>query len=149
PGADRKARIAAQIAELDQVTFPPDETQVVQALLAGGDDAVVPLIDASEHDKRLTRSVDSRSMHPPGRFRTIATASNVEYSLACGLLKTSSFGPGGIRAYWEKYRNVPLIERWYRTLAAAGASPERWYAAAENIVRRDNVIEQPSNYAFR
>ena len=38
-----------------------------------------------------------------------------------------------IRAYWEKNRGIPLVERWYRTLADDIAAPGEWLQAAGNI----------------
>ena len=65
-GADKKARIAALIADLDQVFAQQfgqpggvslGESPIVGALIAEGDEAVEPLIDDLERDTRLTRAV--------------------------------------------------------------------------------------------
>ena len=100
------------------------------------------MIDDLERDIRLTRSVHfHRDFF---RSRTIMGAHEAAYTALTGLLKTSFFGAastGGnltarglegrkavadrIRAYWEKNRGVPLVERWYRTLADDVAAPGR------------------------
>ncbi len=64
--ADKKARIAARIADLDQVFAQQfgqpggvslGESPIVQALIQEGDGAVEPLIDDLARDTRLTRAV--------------------------------------------------------------------------------------------
>ena len=42
---------------------------------------------------------------------------------------------GAARALWEKNRAVPLVERWYRTLADDSAGPARWLEAATGLVQ--------------
>jgi hypothetical protein len=174
PGFDKRARIAALIAELDQVAVRQwgqpggvnlGESPVVRALIAEGDDAVGPLIEDLERDTRLTRSVQFwRDFH---RSRTIMGAHEAAYAALCGILHTSFFGAATtgdnltarglegrkavadrIRAYWEKNRGIPLVERWYRTLADDHAAPGEWLQAAGNIVQHENVSVVPSSTAF-
>lgn len=174
PGTDKKARIAALIADLDEVSVRQfgqpggvslGESPTVQALVAEGDDAVEPLIADFERDVRLTRSVHFfRDFH---RSRTIMGAHEAAYTALVGLLKTTFFGPrttGGnltsrglegrivvaneIRTFWEKNRDIPLIERWYRTLADDVARPNEWLQAAGNIVQHENVTVIPGSTAF-
>lgn len=174
PGTDKKARIAALIADLDQVFARQfgqpggvslGECPTVQALIAEGDDAVELLLGDLERDVRLTRSVHFfRDFH---RSRTIMGAHEAAYTALVGLLKTSFFGPrttGGnltnrglegrivvanqIRAYWEKNRGVPLADRWYRTLADDVGGSSGWLQAAGNIVRHENVSVIPGSTAF-
>ena len=173
-GADKTARIAALIAELDQVAARQwgqpggvslGASPIVQALVDEGDDAVGPLIDALEHDTRLTRSVHFwRDFH---RSRTIMGAHEAAYTALVGILKTPFFGAATtgdnlsarglegrkavadrVRAYWEKNRGIPLVERWYRTLADDGAGPEGWLQAAGNIVQHENVAVIPGSTVF-
>ncbi len=174
PGGDKKARIAALIADLDQVFARQfgqpggvslGESAVVRELVQLGDDAVEPLIRDLETDVRLTRAVHfHRDFH---RSRTIMGAHEAAYAALCGLLKTSFFGVGTtggnltnsglearravadrIRAYWEKNRGVALVERWYRTLADDIAAPAEWLQAAGNIVQHQNVSVVPGSTAF-
>ena len=42
---------------------------------------------------------------------------------------------GAARAWWEKHRAMPLIERWYRTLLDDSAGPDRWLEAADGLVQ--------------
>ena len=100
-GADKKARIAALIADLDQVFARQfgqpggvslGESPIVQALIEEGDEAVEPLIDDLERDTRLTRAVHfHRDFF---RSRTIMGAHEAAYTALAGLLKTSFFGSG-------------------------------------------------------
>jgi hypothetical protein len=173
-GADRKARIAALIADLDQVFAPQfgqpggvslGESPIVRALIEEGDEAVEPLIDDLERDTRLTRAVHfHRDFF---RSRTIMGAHEAAYTALSGILKTSFFGvasTGGnlttmglegrkavadrIRAYREKNRGVSLVEQWYRTLADDIAAPGEWLQAAGNIVQHENVSVVPGSTAF-
>jgi hypothetical protein len=173
PGADPKARIAALIADLDQVAARQfgqpggvslGESPIVAALVQMGDDAVEPLIDDLEHDTRLTRSVHFfRDFH---RSRTIMGAHEAAYTALAGILKTPFFGAGStgdnlsarglqgrkavadrIRSYWEKNRGVPLVERWYRTLVDDRAAPAQWLQAAGNIAQHENVAVIPGSTA--
>ena len=174
PGADQKVRIAALIADLDQVAARQfgqpggvslGESPVVKALVEVGDEAVGPLIEDLEHDVRLTRSVHfHRDFF---RSRTIMGAHEAAYTALAGLMKTSFFGAAStgdnlsarglqgrkavadrVRAYWEKNRGVPLVERWYRTLADDIAAPGEWLQAAGNIVQHENVSVIPGSTAF-
>ena len=174
PGADQKARITALIADLDQVAARQfgqpggvslGESPVVKALVEVGDDAVGPLLEDLEHDVRLTRSVHfHRDFF---RSRTIMGAHEAAYTALSGILKTPFFGAAStgdnlsarglqgrkevadrIRAYWETNRGVPLVERWYRTLADDLAAPSEWLQAAGNIVQHENVSVIPGSTAF-
>ena len=95
-------------------------------------------------------------------------AHEAAYTALSGILKTSFFGaastgdnlsargaegrerrsPTQVRAYWEKNRAVPLVERWYRTLADDDAGPAEWLQAAGNIVQPENVSVVPGSTAF-
>jgi hypothetical protein len=163
PGADRPARIAALIRDLDLVAARQSgqpggvglgESPIVQDLIKEGEDAVEPLLSALENDHRLTRTVSfGRDFH---RGRSIHDVSEAAFIALGGILRTSAFGENvyadlhqgdagrrrlaaSIRAYWEKNRNLPLTERWYRTLADDRATPEQWLQAAGNLV-------QPTDY---
>ena len=173
-GGDKNARIAALIADLDQVFARQfgqpggvslGESPIVQALIDEGDEAVEPLIDDLERDTRLTRAVHfHRDFF---QSRTIMGAHEAAYTALAGLLKTSFFGTattGGnltnrglegrrevadrIRDYWRKNRGVSLAERWYRTLADDVAAPAEWLQAAGNIVQHENVQVIPGSTAF-
>ena len=94
-------------------------------------------------------------------------AHEAAYTALTGILKTSFFGAAStgdnlsarglegrkavadsVRAYWEKNRGVPLVERWYRTLADELAAPGEWLQAASNIVQHENVSVIPGSTAF-
>jgi hypothetical protein len=174
PGADRKGRIAALIAELDQAAARQfgqpggvslGGSPVVQALVDVGDEAVGPLLEDLETDVRLTRSVHfHRDFF---RSRTIMGAHEAAYTALSGILKAPFFGAAStgdnlssrglqgrkavadrIRAYWEANRGVQLVERWYRTLADDVAAPDAWLQAAGNIVQHENVSVIPGSTAF-
>ena len=162
------------IADLDQVAARQfgqpggvslGDSPVVQALVEAGDEAVNPLLEDLETDVRLTRSVHFHRDF--NRSRIIMGAHEAAYTALSGILKTSFFGAVStgdnlssrglqgrkavadqIRAYWEKNRDVPLVERWYRTLADDVAAPREWLQAAGNIVQHENVSVVPGSTAF-
>ncbi|MGP0064527.1 MAG: hypothetical protein ACLQGP_13130 [Isosphaeraceae bacterium] len=174
PGTDPKQRIAALIADLDQVAARQFSqpggvslggSPVVQSLVEIGEDAVEPLIEDLEGDVRLTRSVHFHRDF--GRSRSIMGAHEAAYTALSGILKAPFFGAvttgdnlsarglqgrvavaNRIRAYWEMNRGIPLVERWYRTLANDVASPGEWLQAAGNIVQHENFSVIPGSTAF-
>ena len=94
-------------------------------------------------------------------------AHEAAYTALSGILKTSFFGAAStgdnlsarglegrrvvadrVRSYWQKNRQVPLVERWYRTLADNGAAPGEWLQAAGNIVQHENVSIVAGSTAF-
>lgn len=173
-GGDRSARIAALIRDLDGAVARQwgqpggvslGEASAVKALIAEGDDAVEPLIEALRHDTRLTRSV--HFWRDFSRSRTILGAHEAAYTAVSGILKTSFFGAAStgddlsargakgreavaaqVQAYWEKYKAVPLVERWYKILADDRSGPSGWLQAAGNIVQPGNVSVVPGSTAF-
>jgi len=148
--------IAALIGDLDEVnpsgwvnsTPVMNEDPIVRALVDQGDEAVEPLIHAIATDLRLTRSVGidvfQREVHP-------ARVAQAAFAAVAIILQTSAFGDGpsrdkdpartaaALQQYWDKYKNVPLAERWYGTLADDRATPQQWQEAADAIVRPTNV----------
>ncbi len=146
-GGDPTARIAALIRDFDQIHVQqqvtwggadPADGAIVGEVVAEGDPAVEPLLAALESDMRLTRCIFSRA----GRDRTRPVLEAV-YAALQRLLKTERFMndmtdytemktaegrkrlAGVARVLWEKDRAVPLVERWYRTLADDSAGPAR------------------------
>jgi hypothetical protein len=160
-GTADAGRIAALIGELDQVAerqwAQPGDVDLaadprVKALIAEGEAAVDPLIDALEHDDRLTRSVHFHRDFDT--HRSLLGVAEAAYAAIAGILDTSFFevvstgddlsgrGAAGrrevaakIRAYWKKWRGVPIVERWYRILADDTSPAEQWIEAANRIVQ--------------
>lgn len=154
----KAAYIAALIVNLNQVKVTLSgrgsgansaigSDPAVQAVVDQGEDAVEPLIQAIATDLRLT---DGVSFDDPPRTAApipVARAARVAVSL---LLHTFSFGDGvsddadpartaaAVRAYWDRYKDIPPAERWYRTLADDQATPAQWQEAADEIVRPAN-----------
>ncbi len=167
PEADRTSRIAARIADLDQVAVRESawpeggtltDSPIFKALVEEGDDAAIPLIEDLVRDKRLTRTIDLARPQDVSRSHTILGANEAAFAAICHIMKTS-FHPSAdlsaldlkgrkefadrIRAFWEKNRGVPLVDRWYRTLADDRARPWEWLQAAWYIVYRDGVQGLP------
>jgi len=166
---DKAARIAALVRDLEEIQVPqfsqpgyPDfsEDQTVKRLVEQGDDAVEPLLEVLERDERLTRSVSFRRDFDPDR--NIIGVYEPAYAALTAILQTSELNmaaggnltgreriAAGARAYWKKYKGVPLEERWYRTLADDKAMPDQWLEAATRIVApidaavKAKVVEAP------
>ena len=153
---DKSARIAALIRALDQVAVQqqsepgrvePDDSPIVAALIAEGDDAVQPLIDTVRTDTRLTRSVGFGRGSQPGLMLSVAGAAD---AALVDILHTSEFGAAleasvghagtatALQTYWNKYKGISVAERWYRTLADDEAAPAQWLEAAHEIIRPGN-----------
>src|SRR5262249_1660747 len=103
---------------------------VVAALIQAGTDAVDPLIDVIEKDTRLTRSV--HFWRGFSRHRSLLGVHEAAYVALAGIVEMSFFqaastgddlsgrGPevrkklaADLRAYWAKWRGVPMVEKWY------------------------------------
>lgn len=157
---DKGARIAALIRALDRVSarqmsqpgsVSPDADPIVMGLVAQGDDAVQPLIDALAGDPRLTRSVGSGRDFFQERYPV--SVAGAAHAALVDILHTSEFGPisgasldragaAALQAYWNKYKSVSAPERWYRTLADDRAAPAQWLDAAHEISRPGNEVAQ-------
>jgi hypothetical protein len=166
-GGDPSARVAALIRDFDQIrvvqrmspgSADPSDSQAVRDVIAEGDAAVGPLIAALESDTRLTRSMTEGRGGGPGHIHPVTDAI---FPALRSILKTNRFLDGGysyavpeapaerkrladaIRAFWEKNRGVPLIERWYRALLDDAAGMDRWLEAARGLVqpnRGDEIL---------
>jgi len=160
PEADR---VATLIDHLDEVAARQwgqpggvdlSRDPIVDALIQIGAPAVEPLIEVVASDQRLTRSVHfwrdfAHERSPLGVHEAACTA--LEAILETSFFEAASTGDdlsgrgpagraevaGKIRAYWAKWKSVPIEERWYRVLADDQAKPEDWLEAAEKITRID------------
>ena len=116
----------------------PADDFIVTALIEEGDAAVEPLLHCLEIDHRLTRSV---SFHRDFfRRRHVLPVSVAAESALEAILQTRfTGGAPEIRAYWNRFKNFSLEDRWYETLKDDSAGLERWNEAAANIVGPENV----------
>jgi len=140
----QSSRIEALIHDLDLVsarqsgqpggvslTFDP----IIAALVNEGDAAVDALLDCYEKDKRLTRSVSfGRDFFRSRNVIPVATVAGVALR---SILQGTFQGVPDMRAYWRKYRAMPIEERWYAILND-DAETLRWLEAAGNITRPAN-----------
>jgi hypothetical protein len=162
---DRSRRIAGLIRQLENVSArqwgQPGGVDLggdgtVQAFIQEGDAAIEPLLKCLEEDQRLTRSVHfHRDFF---RHRSILGVHEAAYVALVGILQTSFFGvastgddltargaegrkkvAAAIREYWNRFKGLPLTERWYRILADDKASIGQWLQAASNIVQPEDV----------
>ena len=136
--SERIAALISDLAELAQgqwgqpggVRLAGNET--AKALIAAGDDAVEPLLDCLENDTRLTRSVSfHRDFALNRRVIPVQDAANAALD---EIFKVHFETQAEYRAYWQKYKSVPLTERWSRALLDDQAGRRQWMQAAANIL---------------
>ena len=168
---DASVRVPQLIRELDQVAArqwgQPGGVNlagdvVVRELIQIGEPAVEALLEVLESDDRLTRSV--HFWRDFARSRTVLGVHEAAYAALATILQASFFetvatgdnlssrGREGrsalvqaIRSHWERYRDMPLHDRWLAILADDSAGADRWIEAASNIVTPQNVQVQPSS----
>jgi hypothetical protein len=152
--ADQAERVRVLIRDLDlaqarQWSQPGGvnlaEDPVVSALIGEGDAAVEPLLDCLEHDRRLTRSVGfGRDFH---RGRTVLSVNSAAWVALRTILQAGFSNRSELHAYWNKYKDLKLEERWYAILND-DAARNRWQEAAANIVQPENVTHFPGGYSM-
>jgi hypothetical protein len=146
---DQSERIAALIHDLDLAAarqwgqpgwVNPSEDAIVGALIAEDDVAVEPLLDCLEHDKRLTRSVGfGRDFQ---RSRTVISVGSCADVALKSILQANFSSAAEMRAYWDKYKNLEIEDRWFAILQDDSARA-RWQEAANNIVQPENITHFP------
>lgn len=162
---DASVRVPQLIAELDQVAARQwgqpggvnlADDVVVRELIQIGEPAVEALIEVLESDQRLTRSV--HFWRDFARSRTVLGVHEAAYAALASILQTSFFqvvatgdnlsrrGEDGrrtlaaaIRRHWERFRDMPLHDRWMTILMDDSGEAQRWIEAASNIVTPENV----------
>ena len=152
---DQTKRIALLVNDLDLVSARQwsqpggvnlPEDPIVSALIQEGDPAVEPLLNCLENDKRLTRSVGfGRDFF---RGRTVITVRDAAKVALLSILHAGfNGGAPEIRAYWNKYKDLKLEDRWYAILDDDSAAA-RWGEAAANIVQPENVRRYPGGLSM-
>jgi hypothetical protein len=124
----------------------------VEAVVARGDDAVPALLDAVEHDDRLTRSV--QFWRDFSRHRHLLTVSEAACVALAAILGTRAVvdwrdlrTPDGrrraaasLRAFHTSHRTESREQRWFAVLADDHASYEQWCEAAEHIAPKPEPV---------
>ena len=153
---DPKKRLTWLIDHLDEVSarqwgqpggIDVAQDPIVKALIKEGGPAVEPLIECLQTDTRLTRSVRfGRDFFRDRYFIPVKQAAYVALSGILGMNQFGSFVEGDskagaqrIREYWQRYAQVPEVQRWYSVLRDDSAAPEQWADAAGRIVEPSNV----------
>jgi len=135
---------ARQWGQPGGVDLPQDP--IVAALIQEGDPAVEPLLTCLENDKRLTRSVGfGRDFF---RGRTVIPVHDAAKVALLSILRAGFKDDAPeIRVYWNKYKNLTLVDRWYAILDDDAANA-RWNEAAANIVQPENVRTYPGGMSI-
>jgi hypothetical protein len=181
----QKERIEALIRDLELVKgvqwMVPGKSElvedpVVKALIHEGDAAVEPLIDClAEDPPRLTRA-----QYSAAESGLVLHVYEAAYESLGAILGTSPKTPevrmhadrifershelslpirqalaAKVRAYWAKYKSMPLAERMYGALRDDTAEPREWFNAAGRILMSsgsltfENLFENsPSSEGF-
>ncbi len=134
----------------------------VKALVGIGEAAVPGLIDAVEHDERLTRSVEFNRDFRLGR--TVLPVRRAAFVAVLSILRVCSLDPteegwfvnllddkekiqktvAQLRAYWKANRGLALDERMMKVLTNPKASDNACREAAWNLVSsEDGYVEGP------
>ena len=155
---DRAHRIALLIQQFEEEQLEQehyfrssggcDGSPLTALLLCGeGEATVEPLLACLESDHRLTRWPLGERPFPGGvHLLAEATLQQVlkmpfheppwaEEEAACDKSENQQAAAAKIRAYWKSLKDVPAVERWYRTLADDQAEPDFWFAATRAILQ--------------
>jgi len=134
---------------IPMVDHDPAKHPIPLLLAAEGDDAVEPLLACLERDDRLTRWRPYVESFPVGV--TVLAKGALEQTLKLPLPEFKADGAESdngsesreaivarVRTYWNRYKGMPLADRWYGILIDDRAR-EQWLAAARTIVQPANV----------
>jgi hypothetical protein len=118
---------------------------VAVELLKLGEEAVDPLLDALQSDRRLTRCLES------DREWSIAVRPVWVYDVVKRLLGSlldapdvvARSSPSELRQWWEQNKAKGRGSRRFERLADDAASPETWMKSAEFLARRSDVVPMP------
>jgi len=138
-------RIAALIRDLDLVAARQWEQPggvdlvddaVVAALIAVGDPAVPALMDCLATDQRLTRSVSfGRDFF---RQRNVIPVSAAARAALQAILQTDLPTVAGWRAYWQRFHDMRIEDRWFTLLQDDNAGMACWLETASTLTRPEN-----------
>lgn len=149
----QSARIAVKIEALDQahssmhvwpLSSPMRESGRVQDLIAEGEAALEPLLQAMETDTRLTITLAGKSSNRMGRSAIPVREAILE--AIKGILGVEElpqtnrqFDLNKVRALWERTRGMSHPERWFAILQDDSASFEQWKEAIERLMEAQTV----------
>jgi hypothetical protein len=127
-----------QEVHLDSHSVPPSldysDSEVMVQLVLTGEPAVGPLLDALEHESRLSRTVVYS--RPWDRHWSLMPVRELEWRAATAILGgVPARNLDELRRWWTGNKDRPFVERLYATLADDGAGREMWLWAANRIVR--------------
>ncbi|QOY91839.1 hypothetical protein [Paludibaculum fermentans] len=118
---------------------------VAVELLKLGEEAVEPLLDALQNDRRLTRSLESDrewSIHvrPVWVYDVVKRLLGILLDAPDVVARSS---PTELRQWWEQNKAKGRGSRRFERLADDAASPETWVKSAEFLARRSDVVPMP------
>lgn len=126
----------------------------VEALIEVGEPAIPALLDALEHDERLTRSV--HFWRDFSQDRTVLGVREAVLTAVMSILRVQVFEAGStgdnftsrgeegtakvverLRSYWEKYGGMPFDERMMKVLTDPNSTADAKHEAAANLATPD------------
>jgi hypothetical protein len=147
PQAERIADLVERLEDVrgEKVVIPGkleySLDPVCELLTQEGEAAVEPLLDAYEHDQRLTRNVDYG--RPWYTERGPVPVSVVAKSVLSEILNVPVFvegaSPAELRDWWAKHKNGDRLIRSFELLADDRATPEEWLQSADIITLRSDI----------
>ncbi len=147
PQAERIADLIERLEDVRgyKITIPGQLVYsfdpICELLTKEGKAAVEPLLDAYEHDERLTRTVDYGQ--PSSLERTPVPVSVVAKSILSDILHIPQFikgtTPAELRAWWGRREGNDQLLRSFEQLADDRATPEQWLESADVITLRSDV----------
>ena len=126
------------LEELDE----PLTDLLVDRLVGVGNDAVEPLLDCLQNDRRLARNVSDRSVTYVAElaFKALEGTLQTDFTWIGGMFEDTHSAAqerkalaAEARAFWKKVKGLPLAERWYLALADDAAPARDWLDAADAI----------------
>jgi hypothetical protein len=151
-------RIAALIGQLENVAGS-NYSSAIKALVAEGWDAIEPVLQSYENDRRLTRFAPVNWQEAQTE-RNVVEVRSAAYAILEGILETPQFAPQltrndtvaesedrfkasalAIREYWNRYRGLSQNERLYAILREDHGN---WNEAAAILVQPTNQPVMPT-----
>jgi len=138
------ARITALIERLEDVDerqssqpggVPLLDSPICKMLAQEGAEAIEPLLDALEHDQRLTRSYGfaPRSFFPPRSLITVANAAEAVLREYYHLSVFRWTDPAQRRAWLVRNKNRSQAERYFDLLSGDSNDEIQWLDAAQGL----------------
>jgi hypothetical protein len=147
PQAERIAELIDRLEDVrgDKIGWPGpllySFDPIYELLIREGEAAIAPLLNAAEHDRRLTRTMDYS--RPWSIERAPIPVRDVANLIIRGILELPSrverSTPAELRAWWGTHKSNDRLGRSFELLADDKATPEEWVQSADSITLRSDI----------